>query len=42
MASVCDPFVWAVGVVTGCGNRACSLDRALNDMISGQCVLKAY
>ena len=35
MANRCDQCVWPVGVVTGYGH----LGEALNDVISGQCVL---
>ena len=36
MASECDQCVWPVGVVAGCGHWV------LNDVISGQCVFKAW
>ena len=42
MASGCDQCVWPVGVVAGYGHWVCSLGGALNDMISGQCVFKAW
>ena len=40
MASGCDQCV-CVCVGNRCGRWAWSLDRALNDVISGQCVFKA-
>ena len=38
MVSGCDQCVWPVGVVVRCGCWVWSLGRALNDVISGQCV----
>ena len=45
MASGCDQCVGVcvcVCVSIRCGCWACSLSRALNDVISGQCVFKAW
>ena len=42
MASGCDQCMWAVGVAAGhVTHWAWSLGRALNDVISGQCMFKS-
>ena len=42
MAIGCDQCVWPVSVASRCGRWVRPLGGALNNVISGQCVFKAY